>query len=175
MCGKIKEKFCLILSILITFAVSCSSKDYQARFRNHQVPYNFRHESAKLNKCDDKEKDYEVSNQFAQTFTHESMKNSKIEQPSYEEEMTNQKNEEEEDYSNKKSKFSRSLDYKEDEKCGDGGGENRKNDYMNSWSSGSGGSMKKTTNIALKAAQEAKAAEEGKTHFAPRLLKFNFL
>lgn len=167
MCGKINEKFCLILSILITLAVSCSSREasfYQARFRNHQVPYNFRHESAKLNKCDNKEKDLEVSNQYAQTFTHESLKNSKIEQPSYEEEMTNQKSVEE-DYNNNninmKTKFSRSLDYKEDEKCGDGG-ENRKNDFMNSWNTGGGGSMKKTTNIALKAAQEAKAAEEGK-------------
>lgn len=158
---KMQVNFIILFFSLIVFVTESQGQNslYRVHFHNHQVPsYKLRQSDPGVKECD-KEKDSEISNQFARTLTHESVKNSRYEP--YEEEEMDQKNIEEE-YEEMKTKVARSVDNKDDEKCGDN--QDRRNDFMGSW--GSGTSSKKTTNIALKAAQEAKAAEEGKIHFS---------
>lgn len=159
MCGGIKLNYFTILIVLSSLFVAsyCSENSiYRARYHNHQNPAFKQHRAALAEKNCDKEKDMEISNQFAQTLTHETIKNSKYEP--YDE--VDEKNEEE-DYEILSSKVARSADRNDGEKCDDANGQDKRDDFMDSWGSKGVGSMKKTTNIALKAAQEAKAAEEG--------------
>lgn len=164
MCGGNKQKYFTILIVLSSLLTACYCSEnsiYRARYRNHPISSYKQHRAELREKDCDKEKDLEISNQFAQTLTHETIKNSKFEP--YEEAEVDQKNEDA-DYEILSSKVARSADGNNDgEKCDDANGQNRRDDFMDSWGTNKGaGSMKKTTNIALKAAQEAKAAEEGK-------------
>lgn len=130
----------------------CDGEILRSRYHNHRPAYKL-HQDSEIKEYN-KEKDLEIE----QTLTHNSIKNSKFE-PLNESENGDQENTNE-DYDEMKSKIARSADQGENEKCDDANGQDRRDDFMGTWSRK--GNSKKTLNIALKAAQEAKAAEEGK-------------
>lgn len=128
------------IAIILLTPVLC--QDIKFRSHYHKIPYKLHHYDEDIANEYGNEKDIEFVKKFAQASSrHESGKR-------YEMELTDDEVPHVQE---------RSADCNDEEKCKDGKDQDRRNDFMDL---GGIGASKKTTNIALKAAQEAKAAEE---------------